>query len=180
MACSTNTSEGTLGTSLRDTTQDSSATKTGKQRRVVQSTETGGGGTLSKREGGEQCHIWVLVDMAGQAAVTTPVEWMTIKCQYVTIVPVTARKQALSICSVSRTRPTPVDTQGRVRLLLSPDAVKDQTYFLCALNQAQLQKALFPVGAFTKERIRELAVSYNLPTKNRKDSQVSRWKEVQY
>lgn len=63
---------------------------------------------------------------------------------------------------------------GRVRLLVSPDAVKDQTYFLCALNQAQLGKALFPVGAYTKERIRELAESYDLPTKNRKDSQV-RW-----
>lgn len=62
--------------------------------------------------------------------------------------------------------------QGRVRLLLSPDAIKDQTYFLCALNQAQLRKALFPVGGYTKERIRELAESYDLPTKSRKDSQV--------
>lgn len=67
-----------------------------------------------------------------------------------------------------------VDNEGgsRVRLLLSPDAVKDQTYFLCALNQAQLRKALFPVGGYTKERIRELAENYNLPSKNRKDSQV--------
>ncbi len=62
---------------------------------------------------------------------------------------------------------------GRVRLLLSPDAVKDQTYFLCALTQDQLQKALFPLGGYTKETIRELAESYNLPTKNRKDSQAS-------
>lgn len=62
--------------------------------------------------------------------------------------------------------------QGRVRLLLSPDAVKDQTYFLCALTQDQLRKALFPLGSYTKERIRELAESYDLPTKKRKDSQV--------
>lgn len=66
--------------------------------------------------------------------------------------------------------------QGQVRLLLSPDAIKDQTYFLCALNQAQLRKALFPIGAYTKERIRELAESYDLPTKSRKDSQVRREK----
>lgn len=59
-----------------------------------------------------------------------------------------------------------------VRLLVSPDPVKDQTYFLCALTQSQLRKALFPVGAYTKDRIRELAESYNLPTKSRKDSQV--------
>lgn len=64
--------------------------------------------------------------------------------------------------------------QGPVRLLLSPDAVKDQTYFLCALTQDQLQKALFPVGGHTKDKIRELAESYDLPTKNRKDSQASR------
>lgn len=66
---------------------------------------------------------------------------------------------------------------GRVRLLLSPDAVKDQTYFLCALNQAQLRKALFPIGEYTKEHVRELAESYNLPTKNRKDSQARQTEE---
>lgn len=66
------------------------------------------------------------------------------------------------------------DGQRRVRLLLSPDAVKDQTYFLCALTQDQLRKALFPLGAYTKDKIRELAESYDLPTKNRKDSQASR------
>lgn len=65
------------------------------------------------------------------------------------------------------------DGLGRVRLLLSPDAVKDQTYFLCALSQDQLRKALFPLGGYTKEKIRELAQSYDLPTKNRKDSQAS-------
>ncbi|CAM9501462.1 unnamed protein product, partial [Ectocarpus fasciculatus] len=59
----------------------------------------------------------------------------------------------------------------RVRLLLSPDVVKDQTYFLCALTQDQLRKALFPLGVYTKDRIRELAESYDLPTKHRKDSQ---------
>lgn len=64
--------------------------------------------------------------------------------------------------------------QGPVRLLLSPDAVKDQTYFLCALTQDQLRKALFPLGGYTKDKIRELAESYDLPTKNRKDSQASR------
>lgn len=63
--------------------------------------------------------------------------------------------------------------QGPVRLLLSPDAVKDQTYFLCALTQDQLRKALFPLGGYTKDKIRELAESYDLPTKNRKDSQAS-------
>lgn len=68
--------------------------------------------------------------------------------------------------------------EGGVRLFLSPDAVKDQTYFLCALNQAQLQKALFPVGEYTKAQIRELAESYDLPTKKRKDSQARRGENI--
>lgn len=70
------------------------------------------------------------------------------------------------------------DGLGRVRLLLSPDAIKDQTYFLCALSQDQLRKALFPLGGYTKEKIRELAQSYDLPTKNRRDSQASEQMEV--
>lgn len=70
------------------------------------------------------------------------------------------------------------DGLGRVRLLLSPDATKDQTYFLCALTQDQLRKALFPLGGFKKENIRELAQKYDLPTKNRKDSQAREHTEV--
>lgn len=65
-----------------------------------------------------------------------------------------------------------VSHDPNVRLLLSPDEVKDQTYFLCTLSQHQLRKALFPVGDFTKDQIRELAERYDLPTKARKDSQV--------
>ncbi|CAM9689666.1 unnamed protein product, partial [Choristocarpus tenellus] len=60
---------------------------------------------------------------------------------------------------------------GQARLLCSPDEVKDQTYFLCALTQEQLRKAMFPIGAYTKAQIRDLAEGYNLPTKARKDSQ---------
>ncbi|KAG5175190.1 tRNA-specific 2-thiouridylase [Tribonema minus] len=60
---------------------------------------------------------------------------------------------------------------GEARLLRSPDPVKDQTYFLCGLSQAQLSRALFPVGALTKEEVRRQAERFNLPTKARPDSQ---------
>jgi tRNA-specific 2-thiouridylase len=60
---------------------------------------------------------------------------------------------------------------GAARLLRAPDRVKDQTYFLSYLTQAQLQKALFPIGHLQKEQVRQLAHEYNLPTKDRKDSQ---------
>lgn len=60
---------------------------------------------------------------------------------------------------------------GRALLKTSPDAIKDQTYFLAYLNQTQLSRALFPIGAFTKKEIRRLARDYNLPNMSRKDSQ---------
>lgn len=40
-----------------------------------------------------------------------------------------------------------------VRLCLTPDAVKDQTYFLAHLSQAQLARVLFPLGTFTKAQV---------------------------
>lgn len=60
---------------------------------------------------------------------------------------------------------------GLVYLKTTPDAIKDQTYFLSHLTQEQLQKAEFPIGNLTKQEVRELANFYDLPTKNRKDSQ---------
>lgn len=58
-----------------------------------------------------------------------------------------------------------------VDLMLTPDAVKDQTYFLSHLNPNQLEKVMFPIGVFTKDQVRELAHLFNLPNKSRKDSQ---------
>jgi tRNA-specific 2-thiouridylase len=54
---------------------------------------------------------------------------------------------------------------------LTPDPIKDQTYFLAYMSKEQLKKVLFPLGALTKEEVRRLAQSYNLPNKDRKDSQ---------
>lgn len=60
---------------------------------------------------------------------------------------------------------------GRFMLAPAPDPVKDQSYFLSHLRQDQLQKALFPIGHLHKKEVRELAQRFNLPTKDRKDSQ---------
>ena len=61
--------------------------------------------------------------------------------------------------------------QDLVYLKTTPDLIKDQTYFLSHLTQAQLQKAECPIGKYQKLQVRELAEKYNLANKMRKDSQ---------
>ena len=51
------------------------------------------------------------------------------------------------------------------------DPVKDQTYFLCYLDQAQLSRCIFPLGALPKLEVRTLAERYGLPNSSRPDSQ---------
>ncbi|HBL98636.1 TPA: tRNA 2-thiouridine(34) synthase MnmA [Candidatus Dependentiae bacterium] len=63
------------------------------------------------------------------------------------------------------------EINGRHRLFCSPDPVKDQTYFLAFLSQAQLGRALFPIGHLTKSELRQEAERLDLPTKHRPDSQ---------
>lgn len=57
------------------------------------------------------------------------------------------------------------------RLLAGKDENKDQSYFLCQLDQKQLSQALFPVGDLTKPEVRKIAEEQKLPTARRKDSQ---------
>jgi tRNA-specific 2-thiouridylase len=56
-------------------------------------------------------------------------------------------------------------------LLAGADINKDQSYFLCQLSQAQLSKALFPIGELTKPQVREIATKLDLVTADKKDSQ---------
>jgi tRNA (5-methylaminomethyl-2-thiouridylate)-methyltransferase len=56
-------------------------------------------------------------------------------------------------------------------LLRAPDPVKDQTYFLHRLTQAQLSRALFPIGHLRKAQVRALATDFNLANRTRPDSQ---------
>ncbi len=57
------------------------------------------------------------------------------------------------------------------RLLSGRDPNKDQSYFLCQLNQDQLAKALFPIGGMLKPEVREIAMREGFVTAEKKDSQ---------
>lgn len=57
------------------------------------------------------------------------------------------------------------------RLIAGADPGKDQSYFLCQLNQEQLSKALFPIGHLQKSEVRKIAKEQDLITAEKKDSQ---------
>ncbi len=60
---------------------------------------------------------------------------------------------------------------GRYALKKSATAAKDQTYALYNLTQEQLSRTLMPVGAYTKDEIRQMAAELGLNVANKPDSQ---------
>ena len=64
-----------------------------------------------------------------------------------------------------------VNGQNIYRLLAGKDQNKDQSYFLCQLSQAQLGRALFPIGDLQKSEVRAIAKELGLVTAEKKDSQ---------
>ena len=64
-----------------------------------------------------------------------------------------------------------VNGQTIYRLLAGKDQNKDQSYFLCQLSQAQLGRALFPIGDLQKSEVRAIAKELGLGTAEKKDSQ---------
>jgi len=64
-------------------------------------------------------------------------------------------------------------TQGfsNYQLIAGKDKSKDQSYFLCQLNQDQLKRIIFPLGELKKSEVRKIAKENNLITAEKKDSQ---------
>ena len=67
-------------------------------------------------------------------------------------------------CRIMKTDVGPVLRRGK-------DAAKDQSYFLAFLSSGQLQHSCFPLGAWTKEAVREMAAANDLAPVLRKESQ---------
>ena len=62
------------------------------------------------------------------------------------------------------------ERDGAFELLKGLDPAKDQSYFLHRLNQAQLERTLFPVGELRKTEVRRIAAEIGLPNAKKKDS----------
>ena len=61
-------------------------------------------------------------------------------------------------------------TAGGVRLLKGVDAGKDQSYFLHALDQPQLERVAFPLGELRKQTVRTMARRAGLAPHDKRDS----------
>ena len=62
------------------------------------------------------------------------------------------------------------EAAGGFELLKGLDPLKDQSYFLHRLTQAQLSKTWFPVGELPKTEVRRIAAEIKLPVASKKDS----------
>lgn len=61
--------------------------------------------------------------------------------------------------------------QDGMRLLMGIDPNKDQSYVLYGMGQEQLRHTLLPIGGYTKEAIRKMALEANFPNASKPDSQ---------
>ena len=63
------------------------------------------------------------------------------------------------------------EANGRHLLKKGIDRSKDQSYFLYTMTQEQLGHSLFPLGGFTKARVRQIAGELGLAVTNKPESQ---------
>ena len=74
--------------------------------------------------------------------------------------------QAIATGHYARVR----ERDGRFELLKGLDPLKDQSYFLHRLNQAQLARSRCPLGEWHKTEVRRLAAEIGLPNAAKRDS----------
>lgn len=60
---------------------------------------------------------------------------------------------------------------GIYKLYPAKDEHKDQLYFLYRLGQKQLSKTIFPLYHYEKAQVKQIAIDYDLPPKDSKESQ---------
>lgn len=60
---------------------------------------------------------------------------------------------------------------GIYKLYPAKDEHKDQLYFLYRLGQKELSKTIFPLYDYEKDKVKQMAIDYDLPPKSSKESQ---------
>lgn len=63
------------------------------------------------------------------------------------------------------------DNNNRFLMKKSTDTRKDQTYFLHQMTQHQLSHTLFPLGNYTKDKVRDIAAEIGLEVHDKPDSE---------
>lgn len=81
-----------------------------------------------------------------------------------------ARTQGASMVATGHYART-TERGGHVELLRGVDRAKDQSYFLHRIEQRELARAIFPLGAYTKTHVRAEARRFGIPVAERPDSQ---------
>ncbi len=74
------------------------------------------------------------------------------------------------IATGHHTRTERDENTGKYLLMKGADRQRDQSYFLCRLDQKQLSRAVFPVGHLTKKKVRQIAGELGLPVADRPES----------
>lgn len=64
-----------------------------------------------------------------------------------------------------------IKNKNEYKLLRGKDKKKDQSYFLWQLSQEQVRRILFPVGGFTKDKVKKMARDFGLPVLDIPESQ---------
>ncbi len=74
-------------------------------------------------------------------------------------------------CQMSDVKTISQKLKVSCNLLRGRDRIKDQSYFLWQLGQKQLCSTLFPLGEYTKKRVKAMAKKYKLPVVGIAESQ---------
>ncbi|MDO8585361.1 MAG: tRNA 2-thiouridine(34) synthase MnmA [bacterium] len=90
---------------------------------------------------------------------------------YVRLRRTTIDKKQLTIDKTGQAVGQMSNVKCQMSLCTARDLNKDQSYFLWTLTQKQLAHCLFPIGEYTKPRVRVLAKKFGLLTAVKKDSQ---------
>jgi len=91
--------------------------------------------------------------------------------QHVKFRPLLAKARALGADHLATGHYARIVRNGHYELWRARDPRKDQSYVLYMLGQEELSHTLFPLGEYTKEEVRELARSLDLPVADKPDSE---------